>query len=319
MFRSFFSYLAKAAWARNIVARWSIAWKMAKRFIAGETLADGIQVIKTLNNLGINATLDHLGENTESPEQARQAANDIIQAVDAIEQAGVRANVSIKLTQIGLGISSELCLENLELILAKAKSYKSFVRIDMEDSPVTQKTLDILFSARQHGYENVGIVIQAYLYRSEGDIQKLLGDCIKVRLCKGAYTEPSKVAFPKMKEINANYDRMAALLVNGALSTDCPRVTTDGKIPPIPGLATHDPKRIEFAKLYAEKVGLPKDAMEFQMLNGIRKDLQEQLVKEGYCVRVYVPYGTEWYPYFMRRIAERPADLLFLFPSFNFK
>jgi proline dehydrogenase len=319
MFRSFFSYLAKAAWARNLVAKWSIAWRMASRFIAGETLADGIQAIKLLNSRGINATLDHLGENTDSPEQARQAANDIIQAMDAIAEAGVRANVSIKLTQIGLGISSELCLENLERILEKAKGYDSFVRIDMEDSTVTQQTLDILHAARGHGYESVGIVIQAYLYRSEADIQKLLEDCIKVRLCKGAYTEPAKVAYPKMRDIDASYDRCAAVLINGALSKECPMVSTDGKIPPIPGLATHDPKRIEFAKLYAEKVGLPKNAMEFQMLNGIRRDLQEQLVKEGYCVRVYVPYGTEWYPYFMRRIAERPADLLFLFPSLNFK
>ena len=319
MFRSFFSYLAKAAWARKIVAKMAIARKMASRFIAGETLADGIQTIKVLNSQGINATLDVLGENTTSPDMARQAANEIMRAFDAIEEAGVRANVSVKLTQIGLGISSELCLENLERILEKAKGYNSFVRIDMEDSTVTQRTLDVLTAARQHGYENVGIVIQAYLYRSEADIQKLIENCIKVRLCKGAYTEPAKVAYPKMSDINANYDRCAAALINGALSKQCPEISEDGKTPPMPGLATHDPKRIEFAKLYAEKIGLPKSAMEFQMLNGIRRDLQQQLVKEGYCVRVYVPFGTEWYPYFMRRIAERPADILFLFPALNFK
>jgi proline dehydrogenase len=319
MLRSFFSYLAKAAWARNIFTKLSITRKMASRFIAGETLSDGIHTIKLLNDHGINATLDHLGENTDSAEKARQAAMDIIHAIDAIEAARVRANVSVKLTQLGLGISSELCLENLELILSKAKGYNSFVRIDMEDSTVTQRTLDILSSARQHGYENVGIVMQAYLYRSESDIQKLLGDCIKVRLCKGAYTEPAKVAYPKMKDINSSYDRCAALLINAALTRECPRISSDGKIPPVPGLATHDPKRIDYAKLYASKVGLPKDAMEFQMLNGIRRDLQEQLLKEDYCVRVYVPYGTEWYPYFMRRIAERPADLLFLLPSLDFR
>ena len=319
MFRSLFNNLAKAGWARNIVAKWSIAWKMASRFIAGETLADGIKAIKALNDKGIYATLDHLGENTDSPEKARQSALDIIQAFDAIEEAGVRANVSIKLTQIGLGISNELCLENLELIMEKAKNNNNFVRIDMEDSPVTQRTIDILYAARQHGYENAGIVIQAYLYRSENDIRNLLVDCFKIRLCKGAYTEPANVAYPKMQNINSNYDRCAALLINNALSKECPRISSDGKVPPIPGLATHDPKRVEFAKLYAEKMGLPKDAMEFQMLNGIRRDLQEQLVKEGYCVRVYVPYGTEWYPYFMRRIAERPADLLFLLPSLNFR
>lgn len=315
MVRSFFSYLSKAAWARSIVTKSSIFWRMASRFIAGETLADGIQTIRILNGKGINATLDHLGEDTDSPEKAKQATHDILQAFDAIEQAGVRANVSVKLTQIGLGISSELCLENLEQILKKAQSYNSFVRIDMEDSSVTQQTLDVLRIARQHGFENVGIVIQAYLYRSEDDIRSLLGECVKIRLCKGAYTEPAKIAFQKMKQIDSSYDRCASLLINGALSLECPKISPCGKTPPIPALATHDVKRINYAKLYADKVGLAKDAMEFQMLNGIRSDIQEQLAKEGYCVRVYVPYGTEWYPYFMRRIAERPADLLFLFPA----
>jgi proline dehydrogenase len=316
MFRSFFSYLSKATWARKIVTKWSFAWKMASRFIAGETLTDGINTIKQLNGKGINATLDHLGEHTDSPEQARKATADIIQAFDAIEQAGVHSNVSIKLTQIGLGVSFDLCLENLSLLLDKARSYNSFVRIDMEDSPVTQRTLDILQTTRHRGYDNVGIVIQAYLYRSEDDIRKLMEDCFKVRLCKGAYKEPANIAYPKMQDVNANYDRCSALLINGALSNDCPKVTPDGKIPPIPGLATHDPKRIELAKVYANKVGLPKDALEFQMLNGIRRDLQEQLVKEGYWVRVYVPYGTEWYPYFMRRLAERPANLWFFISNF---
>lgn len=316
MFRSFFSYLSKAAWARNIVTKWPIAWKMASRFIAGEKLEDGIQAIRILNSKGINATLDHLGEYTDSPEKAQQAALDIIQAFEAIETAGVHANVSVKLTQIGLGISSELCIENLKLILEKAKNNDSFVRIDMEDSTVTQRTLDVLYAVRQNGFENIGIVIQAYLYRTEDDIRKLLADCYKIRLCKGAYKEPANVAFPKMQDVNSSYDRCAALLINGALSKECPRVSPNGKIPPIPGLATHDPKRIDFAKVYADKVNLPKDAMEFQMLNGIRRDLQEQLVNDGYWVRVYVPYGTEWYPYFMRRLAERPANLWFFISNF---
>lgn len=316
MFRSFFSYLSKAAWARKIVTKWSFAWKMASRFIAGESLAEGLNTIKQLNSKGINATLDHLGEHTDSPEQARKATVDIIQALDGIEVAGVHSNVSVKLTQIGLAISDELCLQNLEQIVNKARSCNSFVRIDMEDSPVTQRTLDILRMLQKRGYDNVGIVIQAYLYRSEDDIRRLLDDCIKVRLCKGAYKEPSNVAYPKMKDVNSGYDRCAALLIDGALSKDCPVVSTNGKIPPIPALATHDPDRIIFAKRYAEKVGLPKDALEFQMLNGIRRDLQEQLVKEGYWVRVYVPYGTEWYPYFMRRLAERPANLWFFVSNF---
>jgi proline dehydrogenase len=319
MIRSFFSYLSKAPWARKIAVNSSIVWKMASRFIAGTTLVDGIRTIQQLNNKGINATLDHLGEDTDSPEKARQATSDILEAFDAIDQSGARGNVSVKLTQIGLGISNELCIENLARILEKARSYSSFVRVDMEDSTVTQRTLDVLRTVRQQGYENVGIVIQAYLYRSEDDLRKLLEECYKIRLCKGAYTESPKIAFAKMRDINTNYDRCAAMLINGALSKDCPRIRSDGKIPPVAGLATHDSARIEFAKLYAEKVGLPKDAMEFQMLNGIRKDLQEQLARDGYCVRVYVPYGTEWYPYVMRRIAERPADLFFIFPSIKIR
>jgi proline dehydrogenase len=316
MFRSFFSYLSKAAWARKIVTKWSFAWKMASRFIAGETLEDGINTIRQLNEKGINATLDHLGEHTDSPEQARKAAEDIMHAFDAIEAAGVHSNVSIKLTQIGIGISTDLCLENLGLILDKAKSSNNYIRIDMEDSQVTQQTLDVLRILQQRGYDNVGIVIQAYLYRSMDDIRKLLDDCFKVRLCKGAYKEPANIAYPKMKEVNDSYDRCAALLIDGAIAKNCPELSPDGKIPPIPALATHDPERINFAKSYATKVELPKDALEFQMLNGIRRDLQEQLVKEGYWVRVYVPYGTEWYPYFMRRLAERPANLWFFIYNF---
>jgi proline dehydrogenase len=176
--------------------------------------------------------------------------------------------------------------------------------------------LDILLAARQRGYENVGIVIQSYLYRSEEDIKKLLEQCIRVRLCKGAYKEPADVAYPKKKDVDANYDRCTAILINGALTNHCPEVSVDGKYPPIPGLATHDPDRIEFAKVYAAKVGLPKKAMEFQMLNGIRQELQNQLAQDGYWVRVYVPYGTEWYPYFMRRLAERPANLWFFISNF---
>lgn len=314
--RSFFIYLSKASWARQIVTRWPIAWKMASRFIAGEKLEDAIRVIQTLNQKGINATLDHLGEHTDTPEIARQATQDILTALDAIQQSGVRANVSIKLTQIGMGVDPGLCAENLERILAYAAQQSNFIRIDMEDSAVTQLTLDLMYQARRKGYSNVGIVIQSYLYRSEEDIRKLIADCITVRLCKGAYKEPASVAFPKKKDVDANYDRLAALLMDGAKSEGCRTVSEDGKIPPLPGLATHDVKRIEFAKQYAQKIGLPRNALEFQMLHGIRRDLQEQLAQEGYPVRIYVPYGTEWYPYFMRRLAERPANVWFFLTNF---
>lgn len=316
MMRSFFIYLSKANWAQKLVMNMSLARKMSSRFVAGERLEDAINAIRVLNEKGINATLDHLGENTDSAEQARQAAEDIVAALDAIQKAGVRANVSIKLTQIGLAIDPALCAENIERILAHAKEQDNFVRIDMEDSPVTQITLDLMYQARQKGYTNTGIVIQAYLYRSEEDIKKLADEGITVRLCKGAYKEPASVAFPKKSDVDANYDKLAALLIDRSLAQGAAAVRPDGKVPPLPGLATHDAQRVAFAKAYAEKVGFPKQALEFQMLYGIRRDLQEQLAQEGYPVRIYVPYGTEWYPYYMRRLAERPANVWFFISNF---
>jgi proline dehydrogenase len=316
MFRSLFIYLSKAEWARRIVTKWSFAWRAASRFIAGEKLEDAIRVIKTLNAKGINATLDHLGENTSNPEESRQATRDILKAIDAIEEASVRANVSIKLTQIGLQLDEKLCEENLREILSYAKERGTFVRVDMEDSPWTDKTLDMCRRMWGFGLTNTGMVIQAYLYRSAEDVKSVVAAGGKVRLCKGAYKEPPEIAFPKMKEVNKNYDLLSSLLIDGALAQGSPQVSPDGKIPPIPAIASHDPDRLAYAKAYAQKAGLPKQAIEFQMLNGIRRDLQEQTVQEGYPVRVYVPYGTEWYPYFVRRLAERPANLWFFISNF---
>ncbi len=316
MFRSLFIYLSKAEWARRLVTRWSFAWRAASRFVAGEKLEDAIRVIKVLNAKGINATLDHLGENTSNPEESHQATRDILQALDAIEEAGASANVSIKLTQIGLQLDDKLCEENLKEILTHAKERGNYVRVDMEDSPWTDKTLDMCRRMWSFGLTNTGMVIQAYLYRSAEDVKLVVGAGGKVRLCKGAYKEPPEIAFPKMKEVNKNYDLLSTLLIDGALAQGTPSLSPDGKIPPIPGIASHDPDRLAFAKAYAQKVGLPKQAIEFQMLNGIRRDLQDQTVQEGYPVRVYVPYGTEWYPYFVRRLAERPANLWFFISNF---
>jgi proline dehydrogenase len=316
MLRSFFIFLSKANWARKIIMGIPLVWRVASRFIAGEKLSDAIQVIRSLNARGINATLDHLGENTISAEDAIKATQDIKEALDAIQQSGVRANVSIKLTQIGLAIDPKLCADNLADIVSHAAKLDNFVRVDMEDSPVTQITLDIMREMRTRGYDNVGIVIQAYLYRSEEDIRQLISDCYTVRLCKGAYKEPASVAFPKKKDVDANYDKLARMLLDGSLSGACPPLRDDGRVPPMPALATHDAVRIANAKEYARKIGLSQRAMEFQMLNGIRRDLQEQLAAEGYPVRIYVPYGTEWYPYFMRRLAERPANVWFFVSNF---
>lgn len=316
MLRSLLIYLSHAVWARRLVTKWQFAWRAASRFIAGEKLEDAIQVIQVLNGRGINATLDHLGEHTTTPDESRRAVQDILRAIDAMQKAGVQANVSIKLTQIGLRLGEDLCAENLRTILEYAKMRGFFVRIDMEDSPWVDVTMDLYRQMIDCCLENSGLVIQSYLYRSEQDVRGLIAQGTRIRLCKGAYNEPHEVAYPKKTDVDANYDRLAQIMMDAALANGAPALSQDGRIPPPPAFATHDPKRIEFAKAYAQKIGLPKQAIEFQMLYGIRRDLQEQTAQEGYPVRVYVPYGTEWYPYYMRRLAERPANVWFFISNF---
>ncbi len=312
MFRSIFIYLSKASWARKIVTGWKIAWLVASRFVAGEKPENAIQAIESLNQKNIYATLDHLGESVTTPENANDAADEIIHILDKINQINVKSGVSIKLSQIGLALDVAVCEANLRRILTPAKELHNYIRIDMEDAPYTDLTLSLFRKMRSEGFdENVGIVIQAYLYRSESDVRQLMEEGAMVRLCKGAYKEPADIAFPKKKDVDANFDKLTKLLIDGALAYGKPTVSACGRFPPIPAIASHDAARIEFAKSYAMEVGLPKEAIEFQMLYGIRRDLQESLEAEGYPVRVYVPYGTEWYPYFVRRLAERPANLWF--------
>lgn len=316
MLRSFLIYLSKAAWAQNIVTNWGFAWRAASRFIAGTKIDDAIRAIRELNAKNINATLDHLGENTSKPEEASEATTAILNILDEIQKDGVRANVSVKLTQIGLGLDESLCAQNLERIVARARDQGNFVRIDMEDTPYTDKTISVFCQMRKKGFRNVGIALQSYLYRTEADARRLLEDKSPIRLIKGAYQEPADKAFPKKVDVDANYDLLTKIIIDAALTAKCPKLSADGLIPPIPAIATHDEDRIDFARQYAQKVDLPKDAMEFQMLYGIRRDIQEQLVKEGYPVRVYVPFGTHWYPYFVRRLAERPANVWFFVSNF---
>jgi proline dehydrogenase len=316
MLRSFLIYLSKAAWAQNLVTSWGFAWRAASRFIAGTTLEDAMRVVRELNARGINATLDHLGEHTSTPEEAQQAADDIFATLDALgADPGIRSNVSIKLTQIGLGLDESLCAENLERILARARQNNNFIRIDIEDTPYTDKTINLYYAMREKGYDNVGMAVQSYLYRAEADTRRMVQDGTTIRLVKGAYNEPPDKAFPRKADVDANFDLLTKILVDASLANNSV-LSEDGRVPPIPAIATHDDKRITFAKNYAEKTGLPKSGLEFQMLNGIRRDLQENLVKEGYPVRVYVPFGTHWYPYFMRRLAERPANIWFFISNF---
>jgi proline dehydrogenase len=281
-------------------------------------VGEAIRVIRELNDHCINATLDHLGEHTSTVEEADKATDDILQILDEIAKAGIRANVSIKLTQIGMGLDEEICRHNLVRILEHVKKHGNFLRIDMEDTPYTDTTLAIFYSMLQRGFNvnQVGLVVQSYLYRTEADVRRLLEYKTHLRLVKGAYKEPSDKAFPKKADVDANFDLLTKLMIDAACRVELNTISADGRVPPIPAIATHDDKRIAFAKQYAQKVGLPKDGLEFQMLFGIRRDLQEQLVKQGYPVRIYVPFGTHWYPYFMRRLAERPANIWFFVSNF---
>ena len=317
MLRSLLIYLSKAAWARNIVTRWKFAWRAASRFVAGERLEDAIRAVQTLNRKNINATLDLLGEHTTNIDESLRATQDILVILDGIAQSGVKSNVSIKLTQIGLALSEDVSRENLKRILEHAKATGNYVRIDMEASQCVDATLRLLREMRDgNGFDNVGIVVQSYLYRSEEDVRQLIQECTNIRLCKGAYKEPVEIAYPKKADVDSSFDRLAQIMMDGALASGCPALSENGYIPPRPALATHDERRVQKAVAYAEKIGLPKNSIEFQMLYGIRRDLQESLAKQGYPVRVYVPYGTEWYPYYVRRLAERPANLWFFISNF---
>lgn len=317
MLRSLLIYLSKADWMRHLVMGWKIARKVALRFVAGELLQDAIDVVQKLNVKSMNATLDQLGEDAHSAAKARKTTDDILTVLDVIDKSGARSNLSVKLTQIGLILDEALCGENLERILSHAKQLNTFVRIDMEGSDCINGTFRIYRKMRHDlGYDNVGMVLQSYLYRSDEDTQVLLADGTRIRMVKGAYKEPPEIAYPKKKDVDHNFDRLVKMMLEAVQPESSPRLSQDGKWPPITAVATHDQKRIDYAIEIARQLGVPKEKVEFQMLYGIRRDIQEDLVSRGYPVRIYVPYGTEWYPYFMRRLAERPANLWFFVSSF---
>lgn len=316
MFRAILFYLSKATWARRLVTEWRFARTAASRFIAGDTLDEALETIRNLNDKGLFVTIDHLGENVFTTEEAIRAKDYYLETLAQIESSKVEANVSVKLSQMGLNIDFNLCLDNMRCIALRAVEFGIMVRIDIEDSPVVDRTWQIYRSLSAEGVTNVGLAIQSYLYRSEEDVRALANEGAYFRLCKGAYKEPANVAFPRKADVDANFDLLAKILIDATLVDGAEPVISCSKIPPVTAIATHDIKRIDFARDYAMKVGLPKRALEFQMLLGIRGDIQQSLVDEGYPVRIYVPHGTEWYPYFTRRLAERPANLWFFLSNF---
>jgi len=274
----------------------SAARRLATRFVAGETLDQALSVSRRLKDEGITVTLDHLGESVTGLEEAAEARNVYLHTLDAMHDSGIGGNVSLKLTQFGLDFSYDQCLANVEQLVRRADALDSFIRVDMESTQYTQRTLDLVEDLHAR-YPRVGVVIQSYLYRSKADVEKLCGLRIRVRLCKGAYLEPQTVAFPNKEDVDRSFVELMKILLDRG---------------EYPAIATHDPAMIDAAKAHAAARNLPKDAFEFQMLYGIRRDLQAQLVREGYRLRLYVPFGKAWYPYYMRRLAERPANLLFM-------
>jgi proline dehydrogenase len=290
--------------------RFRFARRTARRFVAGETIEEAFRAVADLNAVGMLATLDLLGEHTHDANATSEATRRIAELIDKLAASELRSNVSIKLTQVGLKLDEALCEKNLRGLLQHAAQNGIFVRIDMEESACVDATLRVYEKMRAEGFDNVGVVLQSYLYRSVADAMELLQNGTPIRLVKGAYMEPPDRAFPKKADADANFDRISDLMLH---ETKQSAVHQNGHVawPPIAAIATHDAQRVEFAKKHADEIGLPKDKMEFQMLYGIRRDLQAQLVRDGYPVRVYVPFGTEWYPYFMRRLAERPANLWF--------
>ncbi len=299
--RSFFLALSNSERLRETMVRFGPARRMARRFVAGERLEEAISAVQALNTSGLLATLDHLGENVTSETEARDATTEILDLLAAIEASDVQAGVSVKLTQLGLDLHPALAAENLERIVARAAEVGRFVRIDMESHDYTQPTLD-LFEALWERYRNVGVVIQSYLYRSTDDVARLVDMGASVRLVKGAYDEPPEVAYPDKADVDASFVRLMEQLFSD-------KAQANGVYAAI---ATHDTHLIDWARDHTSQRGISRERFEFQMLYGIRSGYQRQLAGEGYRVRAYVPYGEQWYPYFMRRLAERPANVFFL-------
>lgn len=298
MMRAGLLWLSEQPQIFRFVRRNGLARRFASRFVAGETVESAVAALRDLNAAKLSASLDLLGESVQRAEEAIHARDTYLQTLDRIRAAGADANVSVKLTQMGLDIDEASCVANLRAIIGKAKTHGSFVRIDMEQSDYTAKTLQLFRDTFYPEFGGaVGVVLQSYLRRTAPDVEAMIALRARVRLCKGAYKEPETVAFPAKRDVDANYVAcMERLLEHGHY----------------PGIATHDEKIIAHAKAFTTRKGIAPDRYEFQMLYGVRRDLQQALRREGYNVRVYVPFGSHWYPYLMRRLAERPANIVFI-------
>ena len=296
--RSVLIYLSQKEGLKDFAARFRLFKKVTTRFVAGENIDEAVAAIRELNAEGCSASFDHLNESVANAAEAEGEVREYLRILEQIDRAGINSNVSIKLTQFGLELDPELAYRNARTVVAEAVRRGNFVRVDMESSAVTQVTIDIFKRLRsEFGLNDVGIVLQSYLRRTYDDAVDLLKIPARIRICKGAYNEPPEVAFPDKHDTDSNYVRVMQLLLKSGVYH---------------GIATHDPKMIEATRDFMKREGIAKEAFEFQMLYGVRRDLQRQLARGGYKMRVYVPYGKHWYPYFMRRLAERPANIWFV-------
>ncbi|CAN5799218.1 proline dehydrogenase [soil metagenome] len=291
-------YLSRHEGLKEFAAHFKLFQKMTTRFVAGESIGEAVAAIRELNAAGCSASFDHLNESVANAEEAEKEIEEYLRILEQIEKTNINSNVSIKLTQFGLELDPERAYTNARMVVADANGRGNFVRVDMESSAVTEVTIDIFKRLRsEFGLNDVGIVLQSYLRRTFADAQELLKIPARIRICKGAYNEPPEVAFPDKRDTDENFLRVMQLLLSSGVYH---------------GIATHDPKMIEATVEFAGREGIGKEAFEFQMLYGVRRDLQHQLADDGYNMRVYVPYGRHWYPYFMRRLAERPANIWFV-------
>lgn len=305
--RGFLIYLSHASWGRQLAHSLPLARKVSRRFVAGETIDEAMAAAIEINKRGKMATLDFLGESVTDAQEAELARDEILNLLDKINELNLDANVSVKLTQLGLRIDPGLALENMRQIMSRAMSYKNRVRLDMEESDLVDTTLDLYRTLRdEDDFNNVGVVVQSYLYRSEQDVEQLVNEGAWIRLCKGAYAEPAEVAFPEKSDTDSSYIMLTKMMLS-------PEARDKGVYL---GIATHDEKMIDAALQYVQQQNIQPKEFEFQMLYGIRRNLQENLANRGYQVRIYVPYGTAWYPYLVRRLAERPANLWFFVSNF---
>lgn len=297
MLRALFIGLSTSRSLRSFAEHSSLGQRVSRRFVAGTTVEELLSAVEEVNRRGMSVSVDNLGENVTNADEAKQSAQLYHQLLDLVAERKLNANVSLKLTHMGLDVDEKLACTTVSGLVEHAARLGSFVRVDMEGSPYTQKTLDFVQQLHRNHPGNLGTVVQAYLYRSEKDVEDLLANRIRIRLCKGAYKEPSDIAFQKKSDVDGNYLKLTKMLLKSGVYH---------------GIATHDERIIQQTIVFAQAEKIPADAFEFQMLYGIRRDLQERLIKNGWRMRVYIPFGTEWYPYFMRRLAERPANVLFI-------